>query len=88
MTMELILIYYICTVNVLAFAMFGFDKWCAIKGKYRVSEIFLLLLAVVGGSIGAWCGMEVWRHKTLHRKFKYGLPLIIILQIIAILYPF
>ena len=86
--MELILIYYICPVNVFAFAMFGYDKWCAMNGKYRIPESVLLSLAVIGGSVGAWCGMKVWHHKTLHRKFRYGLPLMILLQIIGILYLF
>jgi uncharacterized membrane protein YsdA (DUF1294 family) len=42
----------------------------------------------VGGSIGAWCAMKVWHHKTLHKKFRYGIPAIIILQIAAIIFGF
>ena len=41
----------------------------------------LLLLALLGGSVGAWLGMYVWRHKTQHRKFKYGVPLILLVQV-------
>ena len=52
------------------------------KSKWRVSEATLLGLAVVGGSIGAWLGMKTWHHKTLHRKFKYGIPAIIIAQLL------
>ena len=51
------------------------------KSKWRVSEATLLGLAVVGGSVGAWLGMKTWHHKTLHRKFRYGVPLILIAQI-------
>ena len=51
------------------------------KSKWRVSEATLLGLAVVGGSVGAWLGMKTWHHKTLHRKFRYGVPLILICQI-------
>ena len=51
------------------------------KSKWRVSEATLLGLAVIGGSIGAWLGMKAWHHKTLHRKFRYGVPLILIAQI-------
>ena len=51
------------------------------KSKWRVSEATLLGLAVVGGSVGAWLGMNTWHHKTLHRKFRYGVPLILVVQI-------
>lgn len=51
------------------------------KAKWRISETTLLTLAAIGGSIGAWAGMRIWHHKTLHKKFKYGIPAIIILQI-------
>ena len=51
------------------------------KSKWRVSEAALLGLAVVGGSIGAWLRMKTWHHKTLHRKFRYGVPLILVVQI-------
>ena len=66
------LLYYIVGVNILAFLVYGIDKWRAKKGKWRISEATLLLLAVIGGSIGAWLGMKVWHHKTMHKKFKYG----------------
>ena len=75
------LLYYIIGVNVLTFLVFGIDKLKAKKGKWRISEATLLLLAIIGGSIGAWLGMKVWHHKTMHKKFKYGIPLILVLQI-------
>jgi len=74
------LLYYIIGVNVLAFLVYGIDKLKAKKGKWRISEATLLMLAIIGGSIGAWLGMKVWHHKTMHRKFKYGIPLILVLQ--------
>ena len=80
------LLYYIVGVNILAFLVYGIDKWRAKKGKWRISEATLLLLAVIGGSIGAWLGMKVWHHKTMHKKFKYGVPAILIIQIILIGY--
>ena len=52
------------------------------QSKWRVPEAALLGLAVVGGSIGAWLGMKTWHHKTLHKKFKYGIPAIIIVQLL------
>lgn len=54
------------------------------QGSWRISEATLLTLAVVGGSIGALLGMQVWHHKTMHKKFKYGLPLILLAQIALI----
>ena len=56
------------------------------KSKMRIRETALLGLAVLGGSIGAWLGMKVWHHKTLHKKFKYGVPTIIIVQLALIVY--
>ena len=75
---------YLITVNILTFAVYGIDKLKAKKGKWRIPEASLLGLAVIGGSIGAYFGIKVWHHKTLHKKFKYGIPAIIILQIVGI----
>jgi len=73
---------YLAVINVVTFFVYGIDKWKAKKSKWRVPEATLLGLAVVGGSIGAWLGMKTWHHKTLHRKFKYGIPAIIIAQLL------
>ena len=80
------LLYYLIVINIVAFLVYGIDKWKAKQGSWRISEATLLILAVIGGSIGALLGMKVWRHKTQHKKFKYGLPLILIIQIILIGY--
>lgn len=68
-------------INVLTFFIYGIDKWKARRNKWRISEAVLLWLAVAGGSIGALLGMKVWHHKTMHKKFKYGLPAILLLQV-------
>ena len=81
-----IVLIYLAFINVVAFFMYGIDKWKAKKDKWRTSEATLLWLAVIGGSIGAWMGMKMWHHKTLHKKFRYGLPLIIIMQIALVIY--
>ena len=78
------IIYIIIVINVITFLVYGIDKWKAKQGSWRISEVFLLLLAVIGGSIGALLGMQVWHHKTMHKKFKYGLPLILLAQIALI----
>ena len=70
-------------VNVVAFIVYGIDKYRARNGKWRIPEATLLMLAVVGGSVGAWLGMKAWHHKIRHRKFRYGVPAILLLQIVA-----
>ena len=77
---------YLMIVNVLSFIVYGIDKLKAKRGKWRISETSLLLLALMGGSVGAWAGIRVWHHKTLHKKFKYGIPLIMAIQIGLLLY--
>ena len=68
-------------INVLTFFIYGIDKWKARRNKWRISEAALLWLTVAGGSIGALLGMKVWHHKTMHKKFKYGLPAILLLKV-------
>ena len=81
-----IILYYLLAVNIATFFLYGIDKYKARKGRWRISEATLLMMAVIGGSIGAWSGMRLWRHKTMHKKFKYGIPLIIILQVALAVY--
>ena len=80
------IICYLLAVNITSFFLYGIDKYKAKKGKWRISEATLLLMAVIGGSIGAWTGMRLWHHKTMHKKFKYGIPIIIILQVALAVY--
>ena len=79
-------LYYLLAVNTLTFLLYGIDKYKAKKGRWRISEATLLTMAAIGGSIGAWAGMRTWHHKTMHKKFKYGTPLIIIMQIALVAY--
>lgn len=72
-------------MNAVAFCLFGVDKYKAKHGLNRIREATLLVSALAGGSLGAWLGMRLWHHKTQHAKFRIGLPLIIILQIICVL---
>ena len=81
-----IILGYLLAVNIATFLLYGIDKYKAKKGKWRVSEATLLLMAVIGGSIGAWAGMRIWYHKTMHKKFKYGIPIIISLQVALAVY--
>ena len=78
------IVYFLIGINVLTFFVYGIDKWKARKSRWRIPEATLLLWAVFGGSIGALLGMKLWHHKTQHKKFKYGLPLILIAQIVLL----
>ena len=78
------IVYILICINVVTFLVYGIDKWKAKHSKMRIREAALLMLAVLGGSIGALLGMRVWHHKTMHKKFKYGLPLILLAQIALI----
>ena len=80
------IICYLLAVNIATFLLYGIDKYKAKKSKWRISEATLLTMAAIGGSIGAWAGMRLWHHKTMHKKFKYGIPVIIILQIALVVY--
>ena len=85
-TLHSCLAYYLLGINAVTFIVYGIDKYKAKKAKWRISEATLLLLAVLGGSIGAWMGMKVWHHKTMHKKFKYGIPAILLIQIALMAY--
>lgn len=78
--------YYLLAINIVSFFLYGIDKYQAKKGRWRISEATLLMMAVIGGSIGAWAGMRLWHHKTMHKKFKHGIPIIIILQVCLVVY--
>lgn len=79
--MTRLLLYYLLAVNLLTFATYGIDKYKARHARWRVREASLLLLAALGGSIGALLGMHLFRHKTQHKKFRYGVPLILLVQV-------
>ena len=76
-----VVFYYLLIINAVAFFLYGIDKLKAKHGKWRISELTLLLFAAAGGAVGAWVGMKIWHHKTQHWKFKIGLPLILVLQL-------
>lgn len=80
-----IIIIYLAALNVATFVVYGLDKWKARHERWRITEAALLTLALLGGSIGAWVGMKVWRHKTQHWKFRIGVPLMLVAQTAAAL---
>lgn len=78
--------YYFLAINLLTFVLYGIDKYKAKHKCWRIPEAVLLWLAVLGGSPAALVAMHLFRHKTLHKKFRYGVPAILIIQIIVAVY--
>lgn len=76
---------YLILINIIAFLAMYIDKRKAKYGKWRIPEQTLLILALIGGSIGAIAGMYTFRHKTKKLRFSIGFPVILILQIILLI---
>jgi len=81
--MVILLLIYLSAVSLLGFILMGADKKKAEMQKWRIPEKTLFLVALIGGSIGIFLGMQVFRHKTKHLSFSFGIPIIIAVQIAA-----
>lgn len=81
-----IFLIYLLAVNLITFFIYGLDKWKARHSRWRIPEATLLGLAVAGGSVGAWLGMRMFHHKTLHNKFRFGIPAIMVIQLASLGY--
>ena len=77
---------YLIIVNAAAFLLMLADKQKAKRGAWRIPERTLIGAAAIGGSVGALCGMYLFRHKTKHLKFTLGIPLILAVQVIAVIF--
>ncbi len=77
---------YLLIINLTGFFLMGIDKKRAKENQWRISEKTLFLTALLAGSLGSIAGMYFFRHKTKHTTFKIGMPCILILQIILLLY--
>lgn len=75
-------------MSAIGFVAMGVDKIKAKNDAWRIPERTLLLLAFAGGGPGVWLGMEFFRHKTKHLQFKYGVPVIAVLEFVAVCYVF
>lgn len=84
MNVTTLMIGYIVIINLIGFILMGVDKWRAKNRSFRIPEATLFLFAILGGSIGAITGMYTFRHKTRHWYFVWGMPIILILQIVII----
>lgn len=80
------LLLYVGVMNLIGFLIMGVDKHKAKKRAFRIPEATLFLVAIMGGSIGSIIGMYVFRHKTRHHSFTVGMPIILGLQIILVLF--
>ena len=80
------LLYYLAFISLLLFVLMGVDKAKAKRGSRRVPEATLFFLAVVGGSLGGLLGMAAFRHKTLHKSFRIGFPVIFLCQLALAVY--
>ena len=78
------LIIYFVIINIVGFALMGIDKRKAIKRAFRIPEATLFIVALIGGSIGSILGMQVFRHKTRHWYFAFGMPAILVFQIVLL----
>ena len=78
------LIYYLIGINLLTFLLYGLDKWKAQHHKWRIPEAILLLLPIIGGSLGALLAMAIFHHKTSHRRFRIIIPLVLAAQVIFV----
>lgn len=81
----MIIPYYIF-INIVAFLMYGADKYFAKKDMWRISEKALLGIAAIGGAFGAFLGMETFRHKTKHAKFKLLVPVLMAVHLGVLVY--
>ena len=81
-----VLLIWVLAWTLIAFVLMGVDKWKARHASWRIPEKALFLSAILGGSPGALAGMYLFRHKTKHRSFTIGMPLILIVQIALVLF--
>ncbi|MFR1707704.1 MAG: DUF1294 domain-containing protein [Clostridium sp.] len=85
--MSNLFILYLIIINLVGFFIMLIDKKRAVKAQWRISEKTLISISIIGGSLGMLVGINTFRHKTKHKKFTLGIPIILIIQI-AILYGF
>ena len=75
---------FLIVINIIGFALMGIDKRRAQRSAFRIPEATLFAVAIIGGSLGSIIGMRLFHHKTKHWYFKFGMPLILLLQVVVI----
>ncbi len=84
--LQIVILSYLLIINLIAFILYGVDKKRAIRNEFRIRERVLLWMARLGGGIGSWIGLKLFRHKTKHTKFRIIVPLWTIIWIIAVVF--
>lgn len=85
-TNENIFLFYLVSINISSFILFGIDKWRAKRHKWRISEFLLVFTSILGGASGALMGMSVFKHKSSKKKFYIGIPILIVFNWILAFY--
>lgn len=80
------LLIYLLIINVVALIAYAIDKFKAQHNRWRIPEATLIIMAFLGGALGAFLGMYLFRHKTMHWKFRILIPLALVLWIAAIVF--
>lgn len=88
MKLEFLFAIYIVLINLFAYILYLIDKRKSRKAKWRISEKTLIVTALLGGSVGALLAMKIFRHKTKHKKFTIGIPLILMAQVVLLILIF
>ena len=88
MTLTQIFLIWLVFINLFAIVIFAIDKYKAVNGKWRIKEATLLLVAFLGGALGAYAGMQLFRHKTQKPKFVVGVPLLFVLNVAMVVAAF
>lgn len=83
-----VILVYLLVMNIVGVAVMGIDKWKAKHHAWRIPESTLFLVSILGGSVGTWAGMYLFRHKTRHWYFVIGMPVILAIQIVIAVYVF
>ncbi len=83
---QTILLVYLVLMNAAGLLIMLIDKKKACHGTWRIPEARLMLVAALGGSIGAWIGMYLFHHKTRHMKFVIGIPAILVIQVVLAIF--
>lgn len=81
-----LILLYLILINLAGFIMMGIDKYKARHDRWRIPEKTLMIIALLGGSIGSWAGMYTFRHKTKHKLFTIGVPAILFLELAVFIY--
>ena len=77
---------YLIIINIMTFVLFAVDKFRAVNRQWRIRESVLLGVSIVGGALGGLLAMQIFRHKTKTAVFKFGMPIILLIQIVLAYY--